>query len=106
MLMALAAIANKAALIDREHGYLLCGVRDDRVIVGLEPEDGDRKVLGDRLLAFTDPTVELDSFDAIGIDELDETMKDTSAHGVLYLIKVRRARYWPHRVYLDGKGPG
>ena len=106
MITALAAIANKAALLDKEHGYLVCGVRDDRIIVGLEQDDGDRKVLADRLQAYTDPTVEVDSFDYIGVDELDATMRDTSARGVLYVIRVRRARYWPHRIYLEGKGQG
>ena len=57
MVMALSAIANKAAFLDRKYGYLVCGARDDRVVVGLEPDDGDRKILSDRLLALTDPTV-------------------------------------------------
>ena len=105
--MALAAIANKAALVERTNALLVVGARDkDRKVIGIDSQTDDKKILADINLAMIDPPVEVQEVVTVSTEDIDELHKDAKAKGVVYMVRISRMRYWPHRVYLDGKGPG
>lgn len=105
--MALAAVANKAALLDRTTALLIVGARDaDRKVIGIDSQTDDKKILADMNVAMIDPPVEVQEVVSVSTEDVDELHKDANAKGVVYIVRISRMRYWPHRVYLDGRGPG
>jgi hypothetical protein len=105
--LALAALAHKAAIVNKSEAYLIAGVRnDDRKVVGIEFQEGDKKALADIVESRTDPPVQINAVEVIQIQELENRFKGEGAKGVVYLIRIGRMSHWVHRVYLNGKGDG
>ncbi len=100
------AMANAALNRALPDAFLVLGVTNDRRVIGVMRSPSDRKEIREFLEAHSDPVVEVIDIVEVDVSSVPTDWRADHVQGIVYILRVAAARYFPRRFYPERKATG